>query len=274
MDPKFKNLQLQYQGYLNTPLLWGNKAILGLEQLELPDPNTIYLNEWIEDKVRLGKRVERFVNAELNQHRNIEILLENIQIKQEKITIGEIDCILKKDGIPIHLEIIYKFYLYDPLGGTTEIERWIGPNRNDSLVQKLNKLKDKQLPLIYKTQAKTVLDTIPVKPEDIVQRVCFKAQLFTPYQANNDNLKLLNKDCLKGFYINYADIDQFSNCQFYIPTKADWLIEVQPQVDWISFLQFKESITPQILEKRAPLCWIKYPNGVTSKFFVVWWSGQ
>lgn len=272
MDTKLKNLQRQYQGYLNTPLLWENKAVLGLEQLKLPEPYTIDLNERIEDNVRLGKRVERFVHSELNQHENIEILLENTQIKQEKITIGEIDCILKQNDMPIHLEIIYKFYLYDPQMGSTEIEHWIGPNRKDSLEQKLNKLKEKQLPLIYKFQAKKVLDGIHVKPEDIIQRVCFKAQLFTPYQEDKDPFDRLNKSCLRGFYINYANLDQISQCQFYIPTKADWLIEVHKQVNWISILQFKETISPQIHEKRAPLCWIKYPNGVTSKFFVVWWG--
>jgi len=266
--------QLQYEGFINTPLLWENHHIMGLAQLELPIQSPSQFNETLLSNLRLGKRVERFVIAELNQHGNIEVLLENTQIKREKITIGEIDCILKKDGLPIHLEIIYKFYLHDPSAGTTEIEHWIGPNRRDSLLQKLNKLKDKQLPLIYKDQVETVLDAIHVKTEDIIQRVCFKAQLFTPYQANHDNFDLLNSDCLKGFYINFADLDQVSQCQFYTPSKADWLIEVQKEVAWISFLQFKERINPQMLEKRAPLCWIKYPNGETSKFFVVWWEGQ
>ena len=266
------DIKLQYDGFINTPLLWENHDIMGLTQLELPMQSPFQFNETIQRNLRLGKRVERFVIAELNQQPNIEILLENIQIRQGKIAIGEVDCILKQNGIPIHLEIIYKFYLYDPSAGTTETEHWIGPNRKDSLVQKLNKLKDKQLPLIYKDQAKSVLEGIHVMPEDIVQRVCFKAQLFTPYKVNQENFDLINSDCLKGFYLNYVDLDKVSHCQFYIPSKADWLNEVQSQVDWISFSQFKECITPQILGKRAPLCWIKYPNGVTSKFFVVWWE--
>lgn len=268
------SIQLQYEGYLKTPLLWKNRDILGLQQLELQIQSPTKFKESIPDHIRLGKRVERFVSAVLNQHENIEILLENAQIKHDKITIGEIDCILKQNGVPVHLEIIYKFYLYDPQCGTNEMDHWVGPNRKDSLVQKLNKLKDKQLPLIYKEQVKQVLDVLYVKSQDIVQRVCFKAQLFMPYQANNDDLILVNKDCVKGFYINYADIGQFSHCQFHIPTKANWLIEIQAKVDWISFLQFKDSITPQILEKRAPLCWIRHPDGFTEKIFVVWWSRQ
>jgi len=56
---------------------------------------------------------------------------------------------LWENNKPIHLEIIYKFYLYDPSIGLTQLDHWIGPNRRDSLVKKLTKLKQKQLPLLY-----------------------------------------------------------------------------------------------------------------------------
>ena len=264
-------IEQHYQGYLNTPLLWKN-TLLGLEQLELPAPTTIALGDTIPLIAPLGKLVERYVNAELQQYKGIKILLENAQIQNQKITIGEIDCILELDEIPVHLEIIYKFYLFDPNMGQTEIEHWIGPNRNDSLKQKLHKLRDKQLPLIYNEHAKTVLDTIHVNVADILQRVRFKAQLFIPYQGDQDHFNLLNRDCLKGFYVYYAKIEQFSHCQFYIPNKIDWLIEVQQDVDWITFLEFEKRISEQISQKKAPLCWIKHPNGLVEKFFVVWWT--
>ena len=272
MEKQLTNFQLQYQGYLNTPLLWKKSDLLGLHQLELPIQNILEFNQSISDNLRLGKRVERFVSAELKQNTDIEILLENTQIKQEKITIGEIDCILKQNGVPIHLEIIYKFYLYDPNVGTTEIEHWIGPNRKDSLLKKLYKLRDKQLPLIYNEHAKPVLNTIQVNTLDILQRVRFKAQLFLPYKGNQENFNLLNRDCLKGFYVHYSKIVQFSHCQFYIPNKIHWLVEIQSDVDWITFLKFNKHISQQMNEKTAPLCWIKHPNGLTEKLFVVWWT--
>ena len=84
-----------------------------------------------------------------SKDKEIKILAENVQIQNEKTTVGEIDCILTTAKKPVHLEIIYKFYLYDKSVGTNELEHWIGPNRRDSLVSKLNKLKDKQLPLLY-----------------------------------------------------------------------------------------------------------------------------
>ena len=41
----------------------------------------------------------------------------------------------------IHMELAYKFYLFDPNISSESINNWIGPNRNDSLNEKLEKLK-------------------------------------------------------------------------------------------------------------------------------------
>ncbi|WP_415859547.1 DUF1853 family protein [Aureibaculum sp. 2210JD6-5] len=111
----------------------------------------------------------------------MKILTENIQVQHDKRTVGELDCILIKDNTPIHLEIIYKFYLYDNSVGSSEIEHWIGPNRNDTLLKKLTKLKEKQLPLLYSEHTKPILDDFNLNPKIINQLVYFKAQLFTPY---------------------------------------------------------------------------------------------
>lgn len=271
IDLKSKNIQLQYQGYLNTPLLWKNHSIMDLKQLELIKKPINHFNENIVDNLRLGKRVERFVSSELQQHKNIEILIENVQVQNQKTTVGEIDCILKVDDEPIHLEIIYKFYLYDPKVGGSEIDHWIGPNRNDNLLKKLTKLKDKQLPLVYNEYAKPILDAINLNAKNLLQCVCFKAQLFTPYKTET-YFDLLNKDCLKGFYIHVSQIDLFTTCKFYIPNKIDWLKEIETYVDWLTFKVFEEKITLITNEKSAPLCWIKHPNGTLQKFFVVWWD--
>lgn len=270
MSIRSLNTELQYQGYINTPHLWTHHALLGLEQLvisQLPKSN---FNQSVKGRMPLGKLVERFVIEELNQQSNISILSENIQIQKQKITIGEIDCLLRQNDISIHLEIIYKFYLYDPDLGPSEIDRWVGPNRKDNLIKKLHKLKDKQLPLLYSSQTKPLLDDLELNPDDIVQKVFFKAQLFAPYKKDIP-FDLLNKACLTGFYIHVSAIDQFSACTFYIPDKLDWLIEARDNAQWMNFDQFHKKIREFIQEKRAPLCWFKFPKGKIQKFFVVWW---
>lgn len=266
-----KSISLQYQGYLNTPLLWNNHALFGIEQLHVVSSETSTFKGAIPDNLVLGKRVERFVFEELEQLKSIEILLKNNQIQNGKTTVGEIDCMLKQDGDPVHLEIVFKFYLYDPAIGTNEIDRWIGPNRKDTLVKKLTKLKEKQLPLLFNKHTETVLNNLALDANHIDQRVLFKAQLFTPYKAKV-TFNTLNQECLMGFYVNPLELEQFIKCEFYIPKKVDWLIEANNEVEWSDLNSFKQSTLYLMENKKAPLCWIKFPNGKLSKFFVVWWN--
>ncbi len=272
MDLKSKNIQLQYQGYLNTPLLWENHSFFGLNQLEIPKQNAHTIDENISDNLLLGKRVERFLISELRRNKNVKVLIENAQIQNQKITVGEIDCILKLNEVPIHLEIIYKFYLFDSRVGSSEIDHWIGPNRNDSLLKKINKLRNKQLPLINSEHTKPILNSINLNAEDVIQHVCFKAQLFIPYNVEMVDFELLNKDCLSGFYIHFSKIEQFSDCKFFIPAKVDWMLEVHSHVDWLAYEPFHEKTMCLLNKKRSPLIWILFPTGNIQKIFVVWWS--
>lgn len=272
MDLNAKNIQLQYQGYLKTPLLWKGDAVFQLKQLELKKIDTTTFEGSILENIRLGKRVERFVSNELKCYSDITVLAENIQIQNGTTTVGEIDCILKQNHKPIHLEIIYKFYLYDERVGTTELDHWIGPNRRDSLVSKLTKLKEKQLPLLYNSKTKPLLKKLNIQLEDIQQQVCFKAQLFIPFKIKSTSFKLLNKECLQGFYIGFNELEMFTANKFYIPTKANWLQEIQTHTNWLTYHQFLPKVESILKKQSAPLCWMKQPNGEVQKFFVVWWN--
>ena len=117
-------IQKRYLGFLNTPFLWKGDIVSKLNQFEIVSKSH-KINISIDEKLRLGKYVERFVSFELEQHENISIISENIQVQHNKLTLGELDCLLLKNNQPIHLEIIYKFYLYDTSVGTTEIEHFI-----------------------------------------------------------------------------------------------------------------------------------------------------
>ncbi|WP_299779638.1 DUF1853 family protein [uncultured Formosa sp.] len=261
-----------YIGYLNTPVLWtGTPHGLDIKQFVMPKHAMATCNLTVEGQLRLGKLVERFVAYELNQDDNIEILIENIQIQQNKRTLGELDCILKQADQLVHLEIVYKFYLYDPEVGTTELDHWIGPNRKDCLIDKLTKLKDKQLPLLYNPETKKHLDLLHISLKNMVQQVYFKAQLFVPYGLKSPRFNVLNPDCIQGFYISYKALDLFKTCKFYMPKKIDWLCVIEPQIPWETYTNFKKLIMPLMIRKTAPLCWVKHANGLTEKCFIVWW---
>lgn len=271
MDTKSKQLQLQYQGYLQTPLLWDKQAVFGLHQLEVPKQKTLIFNRKTADNLRLGKLVEQFVSTELGALKEIGILAENLQVQHGKQTIGELDCIMTYDNTPIHLEVVYKFYLYDDSILDSEIDRWVGPNRNDTFIKKLTKLKEKQLPLLYNPHTKSILEGLNLKAEQLTQRVLFKAQLYVPYKSSTIKFEPLNEACVYGFYINVSELNQLSDCKFYIPSKKDWLIEPHPQVHWNIYNPFCEEVKVLTSQRRSPLCWIKHPNGTLEKFFVTWW---
>ena len=113
----------------------------------------------ITKRLTLGSRVERFFEFYINQSKNYELIKNNIQIIKDKHTFGELDFIIydKRAEKYIHIEHVYKFYLYDDTI-ENEIDRYIGPNKNDTLVKKLAKLKDRQLPLLFNDVTKEYLD--------------------------------------------------------------------------------------------------------------------
>ena len=269
MHQKKKDLQKRYEGFLQTKTLWKNNLVFGLQQFKLKS-KLQKINFDINDKQRLGKYIEQFVFYEL-QSENIKILSKNVQIQREKKTLGELDCIILKDKTLIHLELIYKFYLYDATVGNSEIEHFIGPNRKDSLIEKLSKLKEKQLPLLYSEECKTYLSKLNIDTSKVKQQVYFKAQLFLPYSNKDVGLTFLNRKCVVGYYINKIELSKFKNCKFYIPVKKDWLVIPHKQVDWISFSKFCSNISIILERKFSPLFWLKKPNGELEKFFLVWW---
>ncbi|OEK09767.1 hypothetical protein A8C32_09645 [Flavivirga aquatica] len=263
-------IKKRYEGFLKTPCLWESNSVFNLSQFEINSKSDL-IDIAIDETLRLGKYIERFVSFELKQDETISVLAENVQIQENKRTLGELDCLLLKNKKPIHLEIIYKFYLYDASVGETEIDHFIGPNRKDSLKEKLTKLKEKQLPLLYSNTCKSYLDELNLKVENISQQVYFKAQLFVPFSNQNTQLKTLNTDCITGFYINQNGLKQFKDCKFYIPNKKDWLILPNKNVDWLNFNQFID-LTEGYFEKQfSSLLWIKYRNGELNKVFLVWW---
>ena len=270
MYQKNKVVQKRYEGFLQTNSLWKNNAIYQLNQFKI-EAKSKKIELIINENLRLGKYIERLVSYQLEQEESISIICENIQIQKEKITLGELDCILQKEKKIIHLEIIYKFYLYDPFCGKTEIDHFIGPNRNDSLAQKLIKLKEKQLPLLYSDECVKYLKSINLKASDIEQQVYFKGQLFIPLSNNNIPLRSLNKDCIAGYYINRKELVLFENCKFYIPEKKDWIVIPHKNVNWLKFEEMKKISIRYFEKKSSPLCWLKKENGEILKIFLVWW---
>ncbi|MFK7833751.1 MAG: DUF1853 family protein [Winogradskyella sp.] len=266
------NFQDLFEGFQNTALLWERSAVYNFEQFQ-PKSTSHHFTQSAEPKqLRLGKWVEKFIAFQLQKDATIKILEENLQIKDHKITIGELDLVILKKQQPIHLEIVYKFYLYNPKQDSTNaLDPWVGPNKNDALIYKLNKLKEKQLPLLYHPKTTLALERHSLDVDTIKQKVCFKAQLFLPYKKQHIDVFPLNSDCVSGWYLNFESIDELRKFQFYIPEKLEWLCTPKPKVTWFHFDDAFDLIKTQIQNKRSPLCWIKNDINALQKCFITWW---
>ena len=266
-----KVTQIRFEGFLKTPTLWVSTNIHELKQFSI-EQKPIVFDLDIDNKQRLGKYVERFVSHQLANTEGISLIAENIQISKDKITLGELDCILIKNKKPIHLEIVYKFYLYDSSVGNESLHHWIGPNRKDSLIEKLDKLQQKQLPLLYSKECKEYLQSIDLNAKDIQQHVYFKAQLFVPFGMKKEIQLSINTDCIVGYYFKPHELVQFKDAKFYIPSKKDWLMIPHTNVDWMSYEKYLEESKNYLERQFSPMCWMKTTTGELKKFFLIWWE--
>ena len=231
------------------------------------------LQNEIENIFVLGKRVERFFEFHILNSSIFDVKISNLQIIEDGRTLGELDFILeeKNTGQLVHVELVYKFYVYDP-SFKNELSRWIGPNRKDSLIEKVDKLKSKQLPLLYHKRTQQVLSAKHVSTKNISQKVCYKASLFVPKRLLNHNFPNINKDCIKGYYIFFSEFTSvhYRNYQFFSPGKQYWPVDPSKNEFWLSYDEILPQLQKFIEAKKAPLVWMKTEK-TFEQFFIVWW---
>lgn len=272
-----ERLQEQFTGFIRTPQLWTKNGIFEYDLFEFPQeiPADI-ASEAIEPPSTgvLGKRMEQFFKLYVERFSEEEVLAHNEQIFQEKQTVGELDFLLKhrRTGSITHVELVYKFYLYDP-EITSEELRWIGPNRKDKLAKKLERLRQQQFPLLHHTSTEKLLERLGLSSTTIFQKLCFKASLFVPLEMESQKFRSINPAAIQGFWIRSAEFTtaRFGDALFYSPQKQDWPILPGENVSWVSFSAIREEIEVMLQKKRSPLVWMKTTGGNFQRFFVVWW---
>jgi hypothetical protein len=242
-------------------------STFSLSQLDLDTD----LEVTLPDNVRLGHLAEKVVSELIKSSTNYTLLYENIQILEGKKTIGEIDFILQEASTNeiTHVELAYKFYLYDPAISSEPIKNWIGPNRNDSLQEKLDKLEKKQFPLLYNRYVKYKLEDIALA--DVSQALCLLVSLYIPYEYKKSFSPEYQKG-IKGYYLDFETftILEHSATFYYTPTKKEWGIDPSENEIWTELSGIQQQIKACMLEKQAPLVWQKKGSTYT-QFFIVWW---
>ncbi|MEM6770288.1 MAG: DUF1853 family protein [Bacteroidota bacterium] len=263
--------RLRHAGFLATPTLWQGEDVSTYEQIELPVANSNAAAPEPKQGLRLGKLVETYVCDALKRSSEITWITDGLQIQHDKRTIGELDALYHHNGRPIHLEVAYKFYLYDTRQTyANPLAHWIGPNRKDNLALKLRKLHNKQFPLLHHPLTRTQLASFQLSPENIEQRLCFRGQLFVPYQKSLD-VHPLNQQCVAGFYCSITELNWFAACTFFIPNKLDWLVVPHRGVAWRKYAEVVAEISASVGQQRSPLVWIRHPDERIERCFVVFW---
>ncbi len=275
MESKNK-LVRQYIGFLDTPALFEeseNFELFSFSGKNNEDFNKLELKP-IPENLVLGKRVEMFFQEAINNSKNHSILAANIQIIENKITLGELDFIIE-DTLSnefLHVELVYKFYVYDPeIDG--ELQRWIGPNRRDTLLFKISKLKHKQLPLLQHKITQDYLKELNLSIKEYTQQVCFLGKLYVPVNMYGNQFPEINNDCIVGFWLT---LDSFferhrEDDVYCLPKKENWLIHPEDNDAWFSFEDSVILAEKSLQNKKSLLCWKKTSKITYEQFFIVWW---
>lgn len=217
-------------------------------------------------------QAEACYEAYLKLSRNYKLLVANLQIHGEKETLGELDYIVQnlKTNRVVHIELACKFYLYDICAGALEEQKWIGPNKKDSLYDKLEKVKLKQFPLLLNNETIEKLDVLGIEIPTS-QELCLKVFLFLPKSMNRSAFPNNYSNCIVGHWIKHKDFAEEDKTALYaIPTKKEWLLPLDSIESWYSFSNVKKEIEIQIKNKKSPLIYKKTPYKM-ERFFVVWW---
>ncbi len=257
------------------PLLWEG-SLLGLHQFEqtkLLEEITTFIN--IKSNKRLGKIAEDLFSLWISNQKRYHIVFKNLQIINQKQTIGELDVLLFDTMFKeyLHVELITKFYVLNPEFNPNDINAWIGPNKNDSLQKKVNKLINKQLPLLqHKVTQKKLKDYLPPRIS-ITQKVLFKANLFVPLNFKQ-NLTQFNSKCIVGNYLTFECFKkehQVDNL-YFCPTKQDWLRFPETQKQWGNIETVIPLITQFMLAQQSLLVWTKNKNNY-KRYLIVPYRG-
>jgi len=237
-------------------------ATEGIEKMDFPE---------IPSNRRLGHQVEFIFGQLLKADSRYDLVAESIQVTDQKKTLGELDYILYDYELSqiLHVELTYKFYLLDR-SIPEPFAQLVGPNRSDTFLKKLAKVRERQFPLLFSDAARAELRKFSIKAEDVEQRVAFYGHIFTPIDDRELDIEGLNEGCVVGNWIsrNRFDADRFGEYDFYLPSKSEWLHLPHDDMPWSTFEEIESLITEINQRGRSPMVWMRKSSHSIERLFV------
>lgn len=198
-----------------------------------PQPLLDYIEA--ESPGLLGKYFETLITFWLSSSPHFGSVSKNIQLMDEKVTIGEADILVRDhaSGELWQIEVACKYYLGDK--NVAAYPNWIGPNGTDSLAVKMEKFK-RQTTLFDHSRGKEFLKEHNLRTP--VVKIFMKGFFFHHYKilATHKRPKDAGIHYSSGWYIRLSEIDVLSG------TMHQWVI--LPKFLWPCLYNFKHSIEP------------------------------
>jgi hypothetical protein len=215
---------------LTNPIALTEQRLHWLTQLDRnPAPLEAHLSSLKNS--RLGLYFEALWHFFLQQDEEIELLANNLPVREHKQTLGEFDLIIYHPASQQyqHLELAVKFYLYcadsrnqqEPYAA---FSHWLGPSCRDRFDRKLQHLLERQSQLSKLPAGQQVIEELGISK--LSQHIILKGNLFSR----------VNQACLDNPAINPATsqyhwlpINEFYN---YFSNQTGWKIQDKP--NWLS----------------------------------------
>jgi hypothetical protein len=193
--------------------------------LKFLDKDPSELIEFVEKNhsKRLGRYFENLLHFYFKFHPNIKVLEVGKQIFKGKITIGEMDFILKNKTTEeiIHLETAVKYFAKEK--GKSDFKYFICPNGTRNFGDKLDKTFAKQLRITQRKETQLFLKEsgyLPIKSHHFIKGILF----YHPDEIENFNHDRLNPNHKKSWWIYQSEIDTLSsNSKYKVVHKLKWL---------------------------------------------------
>ena len=219
---------------------------------------------------RLGHYFEALVYYWLSVSKRFEIIVSNHPLRDKKgITKGEVDLIVKDTSTQKieHWELAVKFYLAFP---DKEETLFIGPNANDYLHLKLQKLVEHQCEILKTEEGVQLLAELNIK--EAKPRLFVKGALYYHPKKKYSVSPSINPKHNKGWWIYHNEAQEFlqDDWKFLLLHKKDWLSSVSQNDNLLSKLDCLELIETELKESPRSLYIACFKNGeLQSTGFVV-----
>ncbi|MCK9503022.1 MAG: DUF1853 family protein [Porticoccaceae bacterium] len=182
-----------------------------------------------EDR-RLGARFEALWQFFLDKHSFYRVLATNLQISAGSRTLGSIDFLIEDShlNLVIHLEVAVKFYLYLPawIPQQSTLEKWLGPNPDDSLALKTHHFIHHQLPLSTHPEALAAIKARGLATPNIRVAI-MKGYLFYPEASDAPTPAIINQEHPRGLWLYPGQLPAlaatFPGATWKIVDKEQWL---------------------------------------------------